>query len=200
MSMTSPPGDVLTAASQLSVADLLHRAGDGDQAAWEEIVRRYRGLVVAKVRSFRLQDADVHDAVQMTWLRLAENCHRIQVPEHLAGWLATVASRVCLYILRHAKHIPDQTDTAMANVADLSVGPEQHVIDMDTAQTLRNLVAELPPRKQTLLRALFADEPPPYAELARITGIPSGSIGPTRARALRQLRRKLDENQLGQAV
>jgi RNA polymerase sigma factor (sigma-70 family) len=197
MSITATPRE---APPSLSIADLLHRAGDGDQAAWEEIVRRYRSLVVTKVRSFRLQDADAHDAVQMTWLRLAENCHRIQSPEHLGGWLATAASRECLSILRHATYRSGRTDTTVENVVDLSVGPEQYVIDMDTARTLRDLVAELPPRKRILLRALFADEPPPYAELSRITGIPPGSIGPTRARALRQLRQKLHENQLEQAV
>ncbi len=199
MAITTVPRGA-SAAPSLSVSGLLRRAGEGDRAAWEEIVRRYRGLVVAKVRSFRLQDADAHDAVQMTWLRLAESCHRIQSPENLGGWLATVASRECLYILSHAVHSPDWTGTAVDNMVDLSVGPEQRVIDMDTAQTLRDLVAELPPRKRTLLRALFADEPPPYVELARLTGIPLGSIGPSRARALRQLRQKIDEDQLGLAV
>lgn len=182
------------AVASLSVTDLLRQACDGDQAAWEEIMRRYHSLVLAKVRSFRFQDADAHDAVQMTWLRLAENCHRIRFPEYLGGWLVTAAIRECLCIRDEAKYIPNQDSTAVENVADPSVGPEQHVIDMDTVQTLRDLVAELEPRKRTLLQALFADEPAPYAELARITGIPLGSIGPTRARALRQLRLKIDEN------
>src|ERR1700742_1567960 len=70
--------------SQVSVGDLLRRAREGDSPAWEEIVRRYSSVVFATVRSFRLQDADVFDAVQMTWLRLAENSHRVQFPERLA--------------------------------------------------------------------------------------------------------------------
>ena len=78
------------AEASLSVTDLLQRAGHRDPRAWEEIVHRYRGVVIGKVRSFGLQDADAHDAVQMTWLRLAENCHRILLPEQLAGWLATM--------------------------------------------------------------------------------------------------------------
>ena len=36
--------------------------------------------------------------------------------------------------------------------------------------------------------ALFGDEPKSYTELSRITGIPVGAVGPTRARLLRQLR------------
>lgn len=189
-----------SAVALLSVAELLRRAGDGDRAAWEEMMRCFRGVVFRTVRSFRLQDADAHDAMQTTWLRFVENCHQIQFPENLDCWLATVASRECLRILRNSEHTPNQNSTAVETVVDPAVGPEQHVINMDTAQTLRDLVAELAPRKRILLRALFADELSPYAEVSRVTGIPSGSIGPTRARVLRQLRQKLDENQLGWAV
>lgn len=178
----------------LGVTELLRLAGDNDQAAWEEIMRRHHRLILAKVRSFGLQDADVHDAVQLTWLRLLENRQRIQHPEHLGKWLATTASRECLGILRGQKRTPNQNDTAIQNVADPSSGPEKRVIDSDGAQTLRDLLAELTPRKRTLLRALFVDDPPTYDELARTTGIPTGSIGPTRARALQQLRHRLAEN------
>jgi DNA-directed RNA polymerase specialized sigma24 family protein len=58
---------------------------------------------------------------------------------------------------------------------------------------LRSLVTKLPLRGRTLLQALFSDSPQSYAEIARVTGIPVGSMGPTRARALRQLHRMLDE-------
>ncbi|MGH3917768.1 MAG: RNA polymerase sigma factor [Pseudonocardiaceae bacterium] len=180
-----------------SAADLLLRIRDGDPSAWDEILRRYAKLVSTTVRSFRLQDDDALDAVQTTWLRLAENVDRVQLPERLGGWLATTARRECLCLLRHAKTAQGLIDVAPETVADLSVGPEQRVIDADTARTLRKLVDELSPRRRTLLRALFTDNPRPYAEVARAAGIPPGGIGPTRARALRQLRNKLNEYQLG---
>lgn len=178
------------------VADLLPRASGGDPGAWEEIVRQYGGVVSATVRSCRLQDTDAFDAVQMTWLRLTENAHRVQCPERLGSWLATTARRECLRILHdRAKLAVAPLD--MDTVADPSLGPEQHAIDMDTAQTLRDLVAELAPRKRNLLQALFTDNPRPYTEIAHATGIPIGSIGPTRTRALRQLRQLGNEHGLG---
>ena len=54
------PGDVT---ASLDVAELLRRAARGDPAAWDEIVGRYSGLVSAKIRTFRLQDADALDAM-----------------------------------------------------------------------------------------------------------------------------------------
>lgn len=179
----------------LSVTDLLQAVGERNPAAWEEILRRYGNIVWAKVRTFRLQEADALDAVQMTWLRLAENYHQVRSPECLTGWLATTASRECLRILRRPKYTVDVAEAA-TEVADPSVDLEQHVIDTETAQLLRELVAELPPRRRTLLRALFGENPKPYAEVARVVGIPPGSVGPTRARALAQLRWMIDQREL----
>jgi RNA polymerase sigma factor (sigma-70 family) len=178
-----------------SVACLLLKIRDGDAAAWNEIVHRYGRLVTTTVRSFRLQEADALDAMQMTWLRLAENAHRIQFPERLGGWLATTARRECLHILRQVKPIPGLIDVTPDTVADPSVGPGPYVIEADMA--LRNLVAELSPRRRALMRMLFTDHPRSYAEIAQSAGIPPGGIGPTRARALRQLRDRLHKYELG---
>jgi RNA polymerase sigma factor (sigma-70 family) len=194
MTITSTTSPTDTARS---TTDLLAGACDRNPKAWDEIVHRYRGVVSAKVRSFGLQDADALDAVQMTWLRLAEHCHRIQFPEQLGGWLATTASRECLRILRHqAQRALTPPDTVAHWTVDPSVGPEQHAVDADTAARLWDLVATLPPRRQTVIRELFINYPRPYTEVARDTGIPTGGIGPTRARALTQLRRRLHERGL----
>jgi DNA-directed RNA polymerase specialized sigma24 family protein len=50
-------------------------------------------------------------------------------------------------------------------------------------------LAELPSRQRELLLLLMQDPQPSYAEISRRTGIPVGSIGPTRSRALARLRR-----------
>jgi hypothetical protein len=75
-----------TANATDSVADLLPGLGDGDPAAWNEIVRRYGKLVSTEVRSFRLQAADALDAVQMTWLAAGR--------ERSAGSVPGAAGRV----------------------------------------------------------------------------------------------------------
>lgn len=192
---TTAPSDAgLDATTDTAV--LLLAAGQGDQSAWEELVLRYGGLVSATVRSLRLQDADALDAIQMTWLRLMTNWHRVQDPARLSGWLTTTARRECLSIIRQSKRTACRDETTFDTVADASVGPEQHVLAAETVLTLRSLVAELPLRGRTLLRALFSDSPRSYAEIARATGIPAGSIGPTRARALQQLWWMLDERGL----
>jgi RNA polymerase sigma factor (sigma-70 family) len=176
-----------------NMAELLTGISEGDPVAWDEMLRRYSGLVSATVRSFRLQEADTLDAIQTTWLRLAENINQVKDPERLGGWLVTTARHECLHILRHIKHRPDLLDMATETIADPSANPEQRTIDAHTSRILWKLVDELSPRRRSLLRTLFADNPCAYDAAARITGIPVGGIGPTRTRALQQLRKQLGQ-------
>jgi RNA polymerase sigma factor (sigma-70 family) len=177
-----------------NIVDILPRVADGDPKAWEEILHRYNTLVSATVRSFRLQEADTLDAIQTTWLRLAQNVHRIQHPDRLGGWLVTTARRECLHILRHIRRTPTLSQTIQEALTDPSTGPEQRVIDSDTIRSLWEYVDELPPRRRAVLQALFTDNPPPYTQISDMTGIPLGGIGPTRTRALQQLQKKLDHH------
>jgi RNA polymerase sigma factor (sigma-70 family) len=173
--------------STWTVADLLAGLGKGDAAAWSELVRRYQGLLVGRARRFRLQEADLLDAVQTTWQRLAEHWDAIEQPERLSGWLATTVARECIRIVNgYRAWVPD-ADVA-AGIADPQPGPEQHAVDADTAIAVRELVDTLPEHRRAIVLALFDDERPTYAEIARRLGVPVGSIGPTRARCLSNLR------------
>jgi RNA polymerase sigma factor (sigma-70 family) len=168
---------------------LLQSARSGDERAWTEIVRRYRGLVTAVVRSYRLQDADAHDAEQRTWLRLVEHRDAVRDPERLGGWLATTASRECLRILRESRAVvTDELDA----VPDPNRAVEDQVVDADTVSRLWTIVAALPPRGRSIMMELFAEDPRPYSEVARATGIPVGSLGPSRARLIGRVRRSFE--------
>ncbi|GAA5130621.1 sigma-70 family RNA polymerase sigma factor [Pseudonocardia adelaidensis] len=185
----APPITPPSTTTEAGNDQLLHSAGGGDERAWTEIVQRYRGLVSAVVRSYRLQDADAHDAEQRTWLRLVEHRHAVRDPERLGGWLATTASRECLRILRESRAVvTDELDA----VPDPDRTVEDQVVDADTVSRLWTIVATLPPRGRTIMMELFAEEPRPYADVARDTGIPIGSLGPSRARLIDRVRRSFD--------
>ena len=64
-------------------------------------------------------------------------------------------------------------------------------------QLLRDALDELPAGRRDLLLLLLEDPPIGYEEISRRLGIPIGSIGPTRARALDQLRRTRSLRGLG---
>ncbi|WP_433294367.1 RNA polymerase sigma factor [Pseudonocardia sp. CA-142604] len=188
--VTTAPATTTTKIQDLRNTELLALARQGDGSAWAEVVVRYRGLVASVVRAYRLQDADARDAEQRTWLRLVEHLGSLRDPDRLGGWLATTASRECLRILRESQIL---VGLEMDAVPATEPGVEEQVIDADTAARLWQIVGTLPPRGRTIMRALFADEPRPYAEVARATGIPIGSLGPSRARLIDRVRRSFDD-------
>jgi RNA polymerase sigma factor (sigma-70 family) len=174
-----------------TTTDLLRIAMGGDPAAWEQIVRRYEPAVAAMITTYRLQEADARDATQRTWLRMLECHQQIREPEALGGWLKTTARRECLRILAEQRRIDPLPE--VAEYADTAVDVERSVVEIDQARHLRGLLATLPTRSFALISSLFQDDPPGYAQLSATTGIPVGSIGPTRARALLKLRRMVEE-------
>jgi DNA-directed RNA polymerase specialized sigma24 family protein len=119
-----------------------------------------------------------------------ENRSRVRDPARLGGWLATTASRECLRILR------DNGGTAAMEL-DLLPDPtravEDQVVDADSVARIRRIIATLPDRGRTIMNELFADEPRRYADISRATGVPVGSLGPSRQRLVARIRRTFDE-------
>jgi RNA polymerase sigma factor (sigma-70 family) len=187
----------LSAAINCSNATLLERAAQGEQLAWNQLVNKHDGLVRSVTASFRLQAADANDVAQMTWLRLVLNLHTIRDPERLAGWLAVTATREALSILRKASRHESVPMVDETPDPDPAVDAEASAATRDVARDLWATVAELPPRQRSLLIALFRDDLDSYHDVAAKCSMPIGSIGPTRARALSHLERKLAERGLG---
>lgn len=173
------------------VADTVRRAADGDRAAWDDIVESFSGLVWSIAIAHRLSSADAAEVLQTTWLRLLENITRLRQPERLGGWLATTARNESVRVLReHRREIV--TDDHDRFGEDLASGPtpEEIYIERDGDRELWRAFTQLPERCRTLLQ-LVVVVAPPYTEVAAALDLPIGSIGPTRARCLRRLRRLL---------
>lgn len=182
----------LAGPTSATTVELLGLARAGDPRAWAVLIGRFEPVVRAVARGYRLQDADSHDVVQRTWLRLLERHAQLRKPDALGSWLATTASRECLRLLRnHRREVPI---AAEAELPDPGSDAEETAIDVVIAGQAQAMIDRLPARSRALMHVLFDEDPPGYAEVARRSGIPIGSIGPTRARALRQLRALIDEH------
>jgi RNA polymerase sigma factor (sigma-70 family) len=175
------------------IATLLRRAGENDGAAWDALVDEFGGMVWAITRSYRLSDVDAGDVVQSTWLRLLEHLEDVNDPARVGAWLATTARRESLRVLRAAKRqvlfgeepIYEESPDAPADAGLLSA---------ERDRALWRCFARLRQTDQALLGLLVADSCPAYEEISAVLGMPIGSIGPTRARALERLRRELQRD------
>jgi len=169
---------------------LLDALAAGDESTWRTTVRRYEGLLRSAARVVLRSDADVDEAVQRTWVLLFRNADRIIDPQRLPGWLSTTARREALAILRGQQRAipsedvadrvaPDETDVATA------------LMDAELRRALDEAVEKLPLSQRLIVQALLR-EPASYDALSEELGIPRGSLGPLRGRAVRALRAQLE--------
>lgn len=175
----------------MDVGQVLRRVIDGDQRAWDELVGRFGGLVWSVARGYRL-GALTDDVVQTVWLRLAEHCDRIREPDRLAGWLATTTRNEALRVAKKQQRslslgdLPERADASVSMLDELAV-------DSDTLGHVLEAFRLLPEKDKELLRLLCTVPPLDYASIADMLDRSIGSIGPSRDRALKKLRKLLPD-------
>ena len=162
-------------------------AVSGDQLAWRDLVGQYDGMLRSIARTFRLNAADGEDAAQECWAVLLGQLHRIRDPERIGGWLATTMRRQCSAITRRRRReslVPDHESVPDPRSADPA---DARLLTRDVVESVRRALDRLPPRQRAVLLALSPDPAPTYSEISRSLAMAVGTIGPTRAKALRRM-------------
>ena len=177
------------------LADLARRAAAGDKRAWHALVARLDGVLRSVVRRYRLAPADADDVVQTTWLRALTHLHRLNEPGAIGSWLVVTARREALRSLQRGVR-ESLTDELEPFDAEDETRPEEVALERERDAALRRAVARLSGRQRELVMHLLTTPAPTYEELAERLGMPIGSIGPTRERALARLREDPDLTEL----
>ena len=171
----------------LALAPLTREAAAGCEDAWRDLVSRFDPMLRGIVRGYRLDDADVEDVVQTTWIRAYRNLDRLNQPGAVGAWLAITARREALRTLqRGVRELP----SAEPQPADEAGGeaPDDIACTRERRAAVRAAVRRLPGRQRDLLSEMLRRPCASYEEIAVSLEMPVGSIGPTRERALSRLR------------
>ena len=115
----------------------------------------------------------------------------------LSGWLRSILHRECLRTVNRARREIPVVEHDLGDpgaVADAALqpaaapAPEDEAIRRTQLADLRAAVRRLPARERDLMSLLGDAREHSYTEIARMLGLPVGSIGPTRARCIAKLR------------
>jgi RNA polymerase sigma factor (sigma-70 family) len=166
---------------------VMRAACAGDEHAWRSLVERFGGRIRSVARAHRLAAHDSEDVVQTTWLRLLENIARVREPASVGAWLSTTARRESLSVIGDRK-AEEPVPSELVPEPEPAPAPSEALLAAERRAVLGRAVGSLPERSAALVRMLFADREPSYVEISATLGMPVGSIGPIRGRALERLR------------
>lgn len=172
-------------------AELVGRIRNGDSSAWCELVDHYEPLLRRLARQYRLSGQDMDDAIQLTWLRCLEHIDQITHADRLRGWLATVCRRESLRLATKGRReiaLGEQSVTRLVDDGQEERDPGAEMARRDAHDRLSRAIRALPQKQQLVLTELLKEESRSYLDLSRRLGLPMGSIGPTRQRAIARLR------------
>ena len=130
--------------------------------------------------------------MQTTWLRLLQRVDTIHNPKAIGAWLETTARRESLRILKaNNRERPTDDLELFDGPAPAVAEPPLHSRE-GCAAALTAALEQLTGHQRALITTLFSEPAPQYGDVSRTLGMPIGSIGPTRARALKRLRENED--------
>jgi RNA polymerase sigma factor (sigma-70 family) len=176
----------------VKVSDAVRRNMAGDPTAFAELARCVTPWLLRICRGYRLSTATAEDVVQNTLLALIEHGEALRDPQCALSWLSVVARREALRAISAERRVTPVDDLDSLD-RRLDVDDPQCIVERAVLRRMvqRN-VARLPDRRRELLRLLFWVDDGGYAAIGDLLDMPIGSIGPTRRRALEQLRGLLD--------
>ncbi len=180
-------------------ASLVRRCLKDDPDAFRYLVERYQGEVYGLSLRILGRAEDAEDLTQETFLRAFRALGRYDPTRPFGAWLHTIASRLCIdhHRRNRAKLISlTQTEVGTAGeertieLTDPADRPDEEVEKSELARRLDALVQQLPPDSRAAI-LLRHQQDLPYEEIARVLGVPIGTIKARIHRARIMLKQKL---------
>lgn len=127
---------------------LIERAREGDDAAFNQIVQTYRRKILGTISRLIGRPEDVEDVGQEVFLRLYHSLDQLRSPEVFEPWLYRLTVNAAYDYMRKQKRRPE------SRMADLS---EQHVELADAAESgKRNLDEQQKAGLRELVQSLLS--------------------------------------------
>jgi len=165
--------------SSVSIEATIQRAGDGDQAAWETIIRTYWRKVFNVAYRFVGTYEEAEDLTQEIFLKVFRSLSTFDQRANFQTWLISVSRNYCIDRYRSGRR-DREIFAREVNAADVQAeapGPSPHarVELQDRVALLREALRGLstPLRTAVLLRDIHELS---YQEIASQLGVAEGTV------------------------
>jgi len=161
-------------------AALMLRVQRGDDAAFAELVDKYKQPVMNLAYRMLRDAAEAEDLAQNVFVQVHKSALRYQASARFTTWLFTIARNLCLNeIRRRSRHPAESMDAAQATDAEdkparqfedvKSHLPTDSLLHRELEQKVGQALAELPELQRTAITLCQGDELS-YEEIAVVLG------------------------------
>jgi RNA polymerase sigma-70 factor (ECF subfamily) len=160
-------------------AVLMLRVRDGDDSAFDDLLRRFKGPVFNYVCRQVSNETDAEDIAQNVFVQVYRNAKNYQPSAKFTTWLFTIARNLCLNEFRRRRRHPlqsldemtsseDGADTLPVQHADPSArSPSAESAERERQRRIEQAIQVLPEAQRTAL-LLCCYEEMPYEDIARV--------------------------------
>lgn len=168
---------------------LYERCRDGDELAWETLVRRYQGRVCSVAYTYTGSEEESLDVAQDVFVRAWKRLDSCREPDRLASWLLSIARNACLDHLRRRKARPPAQDVPADELTSLAApiaSTDEALEQSERRDVLEIALHRLSPinREAILLKDI---QELPLEEMATMLDLPLGTVKSRCSRARAEL-------------
>ncbi|NIP26378.1 MAG: sigma-70 family RNA polymerase sigma factor [Phycisphaerae bacterium] len=168
-------------------AELLARFSEGDEAAFRDLVNRYKNGLYAFLKQFLNHQDMVEDAFQETFLQLFTSRDSFDTSRPLRPWLFTIAANKAKDALRKRQRtaaIPigsiaesqEMTfDDVLNSLTSDSTMPYDDLQKSETASLVGQIITDMPENLREILILAYFNKFS-YKQMAQILSIPIGTV------------------------
>ncbi len=168
-------------------AELFALYAAGEEAAFREIVSRYKNGLYAFLRNFLNQQDLVEDVFQETFLQLFTSRDSFDTSRPLRPWLFTIAANKAKDALRKQQRTAAISIGAIADSQEMSFDevlnvltsddtmPYEELEESEIALQVRQVIANMPENLREILILAYFNKFS-YKQMAQILSIPIGTV------------------------
>jgi RNA polymerase sigma-70 factor (ECF subfamily) len=172
---------------------LLARFRSGDERALDSLLARYEVPLFQFLFGILRNHHLAEDVLQETFVRALERLDGVD-PDHLRGWLFTVAYHQAMLAKRRQKNRPACGDVTQAELADdAEFDPQLQAQQREEASRLRDLLELLPAAQREVIRQRVY-EGKRFREIAAALGCPLNTALARMHEGLKRLRLLWEQN------
>lgn len=177
-------------------------AREGDEHAFEEIVRRYSPRVFQVASRFFRQRAQVEEAAQEAFLKAYTQLSSYEGRGSFEGWLTRITTNLCLNMIRSSSRRPE---SAVADLTDddtewlenrlANVSAERHESSERgriAANLAEKVLSQMSPDDRIVLMSIDGDEMS-VKDVAEMTGWSESKVKVQAFRARRRMREAVEK-------